>query len=190
MQRKNRFYYVPPLQRRIRTLVLVFSFSFLFFVPGLISRAQTTSASAGTVHGSVVDPSGAVVPGATVEMQNPVSHFSQTVQTDANGTFVFHAVPYNNYHLSVSVSGFQNASQDVNVQSPVPLEVKIALTIGAAESSVTVTSEANDLVQPVPVTQTDVDRELFDKLPLESQSSGLHSHLQKLILLLLMRFVY
>jgi hypothetical protein len=61
-----------------------------------------------------------------------------------------------------------------NVRSPLPLEVKISVAIGVENQSVTVTSGA-DLVETDPSTHTDVDRELFDKLPLESASSSLSS---------------
>jgi hypothetical protein len=136
--------------------------------------AQSSSANSGTVRGSVLDPSSAAIMGATVEIQNPVSHYDKTVETDAQGNFELDNVPYNNYHLSVSAKGFQGAEQDVNVRSPLPVEAKISLKIGEATESVTVTS-GTDLVETDTTTHTDVDRGLFDKLPLESQSSSLSS---------------
>ncbi|HEY4359576.1 MAG TPA: TonB-dependent receptor [Bryobacteraceae bacterium] len=137
--------------------------------------AQSTSSNSGTVHGTVVDPAGMTVKSATVEIQNPVSKYSQTAQTDAQGNFVFNNVPFNPYHLSVSASGFAPATQDVDVRSAVPLDVKVSLKIGNVSTSVEVTADAGDLLEVDPVTHTDVDRALFDKLPLESQSSSLSS---------------
>jgi len=130
--------------------------------------------SGGMVRGSVLDPSGAAIVGATVEIQNPVSHYDKTTQTNAQGGFEFDNVPYNNYHLSASATGFQGGEQDVNVRSPVAVEAKISLKLGVENQSVTVTT-AGDLVETDPSTHTDVDRELFDKLPLESASSSLSS---------------
>jgi len=49
------------------------------------------------------------------------------------------------------------------VRSPLPVEIKLALKIGVANESVTVTT-AGDLVETDPSTHTDVDRQLFDKL--------------------------
>ena len=115
-------------------LVLLVNFPAPFY-------AQSTSANSGTVRGSVLDPSGAAIPNATVEIQNPVSRYDKTVQTDAQGNFEFDNVPYNNYHLSASASGFQGSEQDVSVRSPLPVELKIAVKIGAANESVTVTKE-------------------------------------------------
>ena len=48
---------------------------------------------AGTVQGNVTDPTGAVIPGATVEIANPVSGFHQSATTDEAGQFVFRNVP-------------------------------------------------------------------------------------------------
>ena len=137
--------------------------------------AQSSGGNAGTVQGTVLDPSGAAIMGATVEIQNPVSHYNETTKTDNQGNFEFFNVPFNNYHVAVNASGFQPGAQDVDVRSSLPLEVKIALMIGAATQTVEVTAEASDLLENTPTTHTDVDRALFDKLPLESQSSELSS---------------
>jgi hypothetical protein len=109
-----------------------------------------------------------------VEIQNPVSGYDRTTKTDPQGNFEFDNVPYNNYHLSATAQGFQGGEQDTNVRSPLPVEVRISVMLGAANASVNVTT-GGDLVETDPSTHTDVDRDLFDKLPLESNSSELSS---------------
>jgi hypothetical protein len=138
----------------------------------VLSYAQSTNS--GTVRGSVLDPSGAVIKGATVEIQNPVSEYTRSTQTDDQGNFQFDNIPYNNYHTTAVAPGFQASGEDVNVRSPLPVALKINLKLGTSTTSVTVT-EAGDLVENDPTTHTDVDRALFDKLPLESQTSSLSS---------------
>jgi hypothetical protein len=138
------------------------------------SYAQSTSANSGTVRGSVLDPSGAAIPNAIVEIQNPVSHYDQSVKTDAQGKFEVDNIPYNNYHGTALIKGFQTAEQDIDVRSPLPVEAKFILKIGESTTAVTVT-EAGDLLETDPTSHTDVDRALFDKLPLESASSSLSS---------------
>jgi Carboxypeptidase regulatory-like domain/TonB-dependent Receptor Plug Domain len=133
--------------------------------------AQSNS---GTVHGTVLDPSGAVIGGASVTIENPVSHYSRSTVSDSQGKFEFDNLPYNNYHLSAAARGFQVASEDINIRSAVPMELKISVTLGKETQTVTVEAGA-DLVESTPTTHTDVDRDLFDKLPLESQSSSLSS---------------
>jgi hypothetical protein len=140
----------------------------------LATPVRSQSGNAGTIRGSVVDPSGGVIKGAAVEIQNPVSHYTRSTLTDGQGNFEFVNIPYNNYHASAMATGFQSAEQDVDVRSPIALELKFSLKVGASNESVTVVA-AGDLIENNPTTHTDVDRGLFDKLPLESQSSSLSS---------------
>lgn len=134
--------------------------------------AQATS---GTINGTVLDPSGAVVPNATVEIHNPVSGFDRSAKTDTRGNFSFPNVPYNPYHMTVTVSGFSQYSQDVDVRSVVPTTLNINLQVTAGAQTVNVEAAGGDLVENDPITHTDVDKALFDRLPLESQSSSLSS---------------
>jgi len=136
------------------------------------AHAQSTGNS--MISGTVVDPSGAVVVGATVEMHNPVSGFDRITTTDMNGKFAFPNVPFNPYHLTVTAQGFAQSAQDVEIRSVVGANVKVSLRVASSTDTVTVEAGA-DLVENDPIAHTDVDRGLFDKLPLESQSSSLSS---------------
>src|SRR6266852_8390353 len=140
---------------------------------GVSAYAQSGGSSA-TVNGTVVDPSGAVIPNATVEIHNPVSAFARSTTTDDSGRFSISNIPFNPYHLSVSAAGFAPYAQDVEVRSTVPLNLKISLKVEGSSTSVTVES-GGDLVENDPTFHTDVDRGLFDKVPLESASSSLSS---------------
>lgn len=131
--------------------------------------------SSTSISGTVLDPSNAVVSDAEVEIHNPVSGFRRTANTDSSGRFSFPNVPFNPYHLTVSKEGFSPYAQDVEVRSAVPLEIKIGLKVTGVTESVTVTEQGGDLVETDPSFHTDVDRGLFDKVPLESQSSSLSS---------------
>jgi Carboxypeptidase regulatory-like domain/TonB-dependent Receptor Plug Domain len=127
-----------------------------------------------SVTGTVFDPSGAVVPSATVEIHNPVSGFDRTVTTNASGNFSIPNVPFNPYHLNVSSQGFAPYAQDIDVRSVVPVNLNVKLKVESTET-VTVESSAEDLLENDPTFHTDVDKSLFDKLPLESQSSSVSS---------------
>ena len=130
--------------------------------------------STGAIRGSILDPSGAAIKGATVQIQNPVSRYSQSVKTDNQGNFEFANIPYNPYHISAVAPGFESAEQDADVRSAITLDLKFSLKIGASTESVTVVA-AGDLIETDSTSHTDVDRELFDKIPLESNSSSLSS---------------
>jgi type 1 fimbria pilin len=54
----------------------------------------------GSLNGTVLDPSGAVVAGATVELHQAVSGYDRTTTTDGKGNFSFSNVPFNPYHMT------------------------------------------------------------------------------------------
>jgi hypothetical protein len=148
----------------------------LFLSPlALLSAGWAQSSNSGTITGAVKDPSGAVIPGAKVEISYPVSGFHRETATGSLGEFRFANIPFNPYHLVVTASGFNGYTQDVDVRSSVPISVSISLTVGAASASITVEATGADLIEVDPNFHTDVDRRLFDKLPLESQSSSVSS---------------
>jgi len=140
-----------------------------------VLSANAQSGNSTSITGTVVDPSGAVVSNATVEVRNPVSGFVRTTVTDTAGVFVIPNVPFNPYHVSVTGKGFAPYAQDVDVRSTVPLSLNITLKVGGSAESVTVEANGGDLLENTSTFHTDVDRGLFDKLPLESQSSSLSS---------------
>ena len=139
---------------------------------GFHASAQSVGNS-GSINGTVVDPTGAVVAKATVEIRNPVSGLDRSTTTDAAGKFEFTNIPFNPYHLVVTAEGFAATVQDVEPRSAVPVSVAIKLKVSGATTQVTVEAEGGDLIENDPTFHTDVDKNLFDKLPLESQSSSL-----------------
>src|SRR6266567_2857846 len=145
--------------------------SFLSFA--LSAQAQPGGSST-TVTGTVLDPSGAAVANATVQIHNPVSGLSRTTLTDNSGNFTIPNVSFNPYHLSVTAEGFNSYAHDIDVRSVVPVNLSISLKVKGSEETVTVEA-AGDLLENDPTFHTDVDKDLFDKLPLESQSSSVSS---------------
>jgi hypothetical protein len=140
----------------------------------LPTRIAAQTGNASSISGTVADPSGGAVVNAVVSIHNPVSGFERSTTTDSVGSFSFPNVPFNPYHLTVTATGFAVFTQDVEVRSDVPLSVKITLKLAGVTATVTVEG-GGDLLENEPTFHTDVDRGLFDKLPLESQSSSVSS---------------
>jgi Carboxypeptidase regulatory-like domain len=151
----------------------IFSFLFVFVFSTMFSTVQAQSNS-GSISGAVTDPSGAVVPGATVTVENPVSGYLRTAKTDSTGRFQFSNLPFNPYHVTAAATGFGGVAQDADVRSAIPVNVNITLKVAGSSTTVTVEG-SEDLLENDPTFHTDVDRGLFQKLPLESQSSSLSS---------------
>jgi hypothetical protein len=138
-----------------------------------LGLAQSLGSST-SISGTVTDPTGAVVPNATVQIHNPVSGYQHSAITDAAGKFAFSNVPFNPYHMKITADGFAAAAQDVEIRSLVPVSVNITLQVAGSNTTVTVEA-GGDLLETESTFHTDVDKSLFDKFPLESASSSLSS---------------
>jgi hypothetical protein len=157
------------IQRAVyATLLISIPFS------GTAISAQSAGSS-GTIYGTVADATGAVIPNATVSIENPVSGYKRVTKSDGSGHYQLTNLPLNPYHLTVSAPSFASAVQDVDVRSTLPITLAISLRPGTTSTTVQVTTDAADLIENDPVGHTDVDRDLFQKLPLESSSSALSS---------------
>src|SRR5437660_1099181 len=140
--------------------ILAIAFVFLILVSvfssaSVISRAQ--GLSSGTITGVVVDPNKAVVPNATVTIENAVTGYKQSLNTGTEGTFRFENVPFNNYVYGVSATGFSGARGGIDVRTSLPITLTIPLTVSAPTQPTTVTANAAYVRQKVNDAHTDVD---------------------------------
>lgn len=152
-------------------LILAFLLAVLLLAASTNVQAQATSAAA-TIEATITDPSGAAIPNATVTISNKVTGFQKSATADASGIARLNNIPFHSYHLDVTAPGFKPASQDVTVRSGVPLKLAFALQITAAQTTVEVHSDANDIVESAPMSHTDVDSNLFQKLPQMAPDQG------------------
>ncbi len=137
--------------------------------------ALPNAGTGGNISGVVSDPSGAVIPGASVKILNPVTGFQRNTTTDAAGHFAFSNVPLNNYHLAVTATGFSSVAHDVDVVGSVPVTVDLTMNLLAQTTTVTVTTDSGDLVNASPTTHTDVNMSLLPTLPTDDVTNGLSS---------------
>lgn len=111
-----------------------------------VPSARAQSASTGAIEGTVTDPSGGVISGATVTATNVATGQSRSATTDGNGSYRFSLLPPGNYDVKFSAPGFQTAevpSVTVNVtETPV---LNRRLEIGAQTQQVTVESTAETI---------------------------------------------
>jgi len=128
---------------------------------------------AGTVQGTVKDPTGGVMPAVSVTIRNAVSGFTRTATTDAAGRYAFSNLPPNPYHISVEAQGFQRTERDVDVRTAVPITVDVTLPLAGATASVDVVGRGEELVERDPTAHTDIDQSLMAKLAVGT-ASGLN----------------
>ena len=128
---------------------------------------------AGTVQGTVKDPTGGVMQAVEVRISNPVTGLTRTTTTDAQGKYIFSNLPPNPYHLTVEAQGFNRLERDVDVRTAVPITLDLNLALAGATTSVEVVGHAEDLLERDPTAHTDIDQSLIEKLPIET-AAGLN----------------
>ena len=151
---------------RKRALILLTMLVTLIFV--VAAPAQVTTA---TYYGIVVDPSGAVVPDATVTLTNQGTRAQTTHTTDRSGEFAFTFVPVGSYTLRIESAGFK-VSQSTGIELSAAQNVRrsYALEIGEVSETVEVTSAA-PLVNTVSAEQREnIDTRQISELPLSRRS--------------------
>ncbi len=118
--------------RSVKTLVCLFAF-------GLAVFAQN---SIGTITGTISDPAGAVVPGATIEVKNSDTGAVYRGGASATGNYV-NPVPVGKYSLTVTVTGFKKyVRQNLEVVVATDTRQDVALEVGNVTDTVTVTESA------------------------------------------------
>jgi hypothetical protein len=94
------------------------------------------------VQGVVQDPSGAAVAKAQLRLENTSTGDATTTQTDTGGNYRFVSLPPGAYRLTVEASGFATTHAEFTLLTGQNLNMPVAVRVGAASESVTVTTEA------------------------------------------------
>jgi hypothetical protein len=143
-------------------------------LPALPSKTLAQSlGNAGTIQGTVTDPSGAAVANAQATVHNAITGYSQTVRSGSDGSFRLSNVPPNPYHLDVTASGFGEYSQNVDISSAIPIQVKVALALAGSKTSVVVEGGAAEALEVDPSAHVDADRNQLLKIPALDPGAGL-----------------
>jgi hypothetical protein len=94
-----------------------------------------------SIGGRVTDPSGAVVPGATVTARQRDTNVKAETVTDSEGRFRFPYLRIGPYEIVIHMSGFSDAIRALTLSAGSAFELPISLTIGGVDTSLTVTAE-------------------------------------------------
>ncbi len=118
----------------------------IVFILGAIAVSQEIT---GTISGSIKDPTGAVLPGATITILNTDKNVViRTVTSDGSGEYVAPLLPIGHYTLTVSASGFRKVSgTNITLNVNDKLTMNFTLQVGAAETEVTVEAAALQVEQ-------------------------------------------
>src|SRR5258706_14048456 len=149
----------------------VFLFCAVALLAALPMKAQLVG-NAGTIEGTVVDPSGAVVAKAAVTLRHAVSGYTQSTVSAADGSFRLTNIPANPYRLEVTAAGFNVFAQNVDIKNSIPVPVKATLAVAGSTTTVVVQGAAEALETDLPANaNVDVAKRL--KIPAIDPGGGL-----------------
>jgi carboxypeptidase family protein len=163
------------LNKRVVLVVVALCCLFALTPSGLFSQ----SASTGTVAGTVTDPSGAAVVGATVTLVDPSTNDTRTTTTNDAGRFIFANVIPGTYNASVNKSGFRVtkiSGQVVTVGST--LTLNLTMELGSVSQIVEVTATGAELQTLNATVGNTVSGDLLQSLPSIGRDSSTFVTLQ------------
>src|SRR6266567_4161199 len=141
--------FTPTRKGGAANMKRAFLFLFIFHTCTALawSQAQVTT---GVIQGTIVDPTGAAVPGARVEAKNLDTNFTRSQDSDAGGRFAFLQMPPGRYTVTASKPGFSTIVQE-NMELTVgqALSLPISMRVSGITEEVTVSAE------PIEVTRVE-----------------------------------
>jgi len=151
--------------RRILSISLIY---LLGFVLSMRAQVETTSG----ISGTVTDPSGAVISGASVTLRNQNTGATREGATNASGSYSFPSVLPGTYTVKVELPGFKTALvTDRVVEVTQPARVDVALEIGETTEIVTVSAEGAELITTATAEISGtVNQTLVDNIPLNGRN--------------------
>lgn len=104
--------------------------------------AQTNTTS---LNGTITDPSGALIPGATITITNTGTNLTKSAQSGSIGQYTFNQIPPGQYKVTASASGFANQEKDIQllIATPASLDFKLSVTATQVVTVTETTSQIN-----------------------------------------------
>jgi len=131
-------------------------------------RAQL--AGTGTIQGLVTDPTGAVIPNATVTLVEESTQVKHTTKSDSSGAYVFPNISIGKYSVSVGLSGFQTYIKTGNVlEVGSNISIDVTMTVGSADQKIEVRSDSLALQTEDASFKQTIDQQTVTEMPLNGR---------------------
>ncbi|MBB5340911.1 TonB-dependent receptor [Tunturiibacter gelidoferens] len=161
----------------------LFALIMLLFATTVLSHGQATSVNGGSIQGTITDPSGAIVPNATVTILAVDTGSSKTITTDSAGLYSVGPLNPGNYTVTVSASGFQKLSVTTVVRTGTATPGSFKLTLGSSAETVEVNAGALQVnTEQIGVSGV-ITREQIDALPVNGRNILDYAQLQPGVIL-------
>ena len=146
-------------------------FALLVFASGFAPCAHSQGLA--RISGLVTDPSGAAVVGAQVTATQAGTGFASVVSTNGSGEYVFPSLSPSTYNITATSPGFKTFVQNgIKLQADQALTINAALNIGAADESVTVSSEAPQIDTTTGTISQVIGEQQVNELPLNGRNAA------------------
>ncbi len=142
-------------------------FVFIGFSSSAVVVAQTTTS---TIEGTVTDPNGAVIAGATVKASGTTLAAERSATTDAEGFYRLSALPAGTYTLTISQTGFTASSSNIELTLNRVATFDVQLQVGSGAAEVTVTNELPLLEPNASSTGTTITPQQIQDLPVNGRN--------------------
>src|SRR5574338_641748 len=163
---------VLTIARKLNFLVFTLTVLAVLFSFSMPAMAQAIT---GTLKGSVVDPQGAAIAGATVTVKNEATGIVQTTTATSDGLFAITNLPPGKYSVTGSAkAGFSNTQlTGVDVRIGTETDIKLQLEIGATTETVTVTGNTEEVVQTTSQISASFESRKVVELPTNIAGGGI-----------------
>ncbi len=131
---------------------------------GVLAQSQSTT---GTIQGTVVDPNGAIVSGASVNVKNIDTGFERSVTTNTDGFFSAPLLPLGKYRVTTDVQGFSKAVfENVDVTIGQTLALRVEMKVGSAVETVDVSADPEGVDTARTELSTQINEKSVENLPI------------------------
>jgi len=142
--------------------MFVFALSLMLSV--MAAQLSAQSITQGNIRGTVTDPSGAVVPNATVSLKSTTTGSTQTRTTNSSGFYEFALVTPGPYTITITAPSYQTLTQNVTVSLGQVTSSNVKLTVAASSTTVEVTASGS-VLSPTPDVSTTMSQRQIEYVP-------------------------
>ena len=160
----------PKLRGQLFQGIIQFATLAVFLLCAYSPAAYAQAAGTASLQGSVVDATGAVIPGATVTLTNDATRVQRTATSDASGLYTFPNISVGTYSLAVTMQGFQSYTQThIVLEIGSSIAVNVKMTVGSTDQKIEVKSEALALQTEDPTFKQTIDQQTLTTMPLNGR---------------------
>lgn len=132
-----------------------------------ISSFGQSQSTTGLIQGTVVDPNGAVISGASVSARNIATGFERTVTSNSDGFFTAPLLPLGRYRVTTTAGGFASTIlENVDVSVGQTLSLRIELKVGETAATVDVSTDAEAVETARTELSTQINERSVENLPI------------------------